>query len=162
MITIEELAGKICRKPAAVMRMMKSRGYLDEDGNPSGWCIEGKIMSEDGRISKRGETLLVAELGIGKIPRAELEKFLSKADWWQCHGCLESFAFKPEEFYTADEIINRYYKLPNVSAEIVYQEDEESILVIGEYFFNGVKARQEDGVVIVPGIKHLYDRDSRV
>ncbi|MBO4319454.1 MAG: hypothetical protein J5857_03190 [Treponema sp.] len=124
MITIEELAARLCRKPASVIRRMKSRGYLDENGKPSTWCIEGKIMSEDGRISKRGESLLSTELGIGKIPKAELKTFLSKSECWACHGKFETGAFVDGKIYTSDQIIDRYYRLQEVQLKIDCLEDE--------------------------------------
>ena len=134
MITIEELAARLCRKPAVVIRMIKSRGYLNENGEPAAWCIEGNIMTADGKISKRGEILLTAEIGIGKIPKSEFKKFLAKSEWWTCHGKFETGAFVDGKVYTADQIIDRYYRLPEVQIIIDCLENEPGFSIGNCYF----------------------------
>ena len=140
MISIEELAAKLIRKEAVLRRMMKSRGYLDENGEPSAWCVEGKILTQDGKVCKRGEILLVAEIGIGKIPDAELKEFLAKAEWWKCWAIPSDEGvwpgrFREGESYTAEDIIKWYHDNQNVRMELDYNCDGKLGFILGGGIF---------------------------
>ena len=64
MITISELADILNRKEGMVIRMMRNRGYLKKNDDPKKWCVDAGYMRADGMITKKGERILIEDLGI--------------------------------------------------------------------------------------------------
>ena len=75
---IEELARILNRKPGHVRRMLIRRGYLRQNGNPSTFSINNRLIREDGFIYRNGRDLFIQELGIRENPHAidENEDFI--------------------------------------------------------------------------------------
>ena len=64
MITISELADILNRKEGMVILMMRNRDYLKKNGDPKKWCVDAGYMRADGMITKKGERILIEDLGI--------------------------------------------------------------------------------------------------
>ena len=64
MITVEELAEELNRATWAVEKMLKNRGYLKKNGDPTKYCINSGYMNKNGLITKAGESVFIDDLGI--------------------------------------------------------------------------------------------------
>ena len=152
MISIEGLSKKLNRKTGLVMQMMKKRGYLDADGKPERWCIEGKIMSKEGKITRRGELLLVDEIGMGKISDTDLKKFFDKPGLWLCIGLPLSYKpFEYGKYYSAEDIISWYHANPDAEMKIDISDEEPMFSLDGYDFSN------DPNPVFTLSVPEVYD-----
>lgn len=63
MAYISDLAEELNRTEGMVIKMLKTRGYLKENGDPRKATIDAGLMREDGFIYKKGWNIFVEELG---------------------------------------------------------------------------------------------------
>ena len=66
MAYISDLAKELNRTEGMVTKMLKTRGYLKENGEPRKASIDAGLMREDGFIYKKGWNLFIEELGYKK------------------------------------------------------------------------------------------------
>ena len=74
MITISELADILNRKEGMVILMMRNRDYLKKNGDPKKWCVDAGYMRADGMITKKGERMLIEDLGIKESHEDEYDE----------------------------------------------------------------------------------------
>ena len=63
MRTVSDLARKLHRQPWAVIKMLKSRGYLKRNGEPKVRMISSGYMTSHGLIKKAGWDFFIEKLG---------------------------------------------------------------------------------------------------
>ena len=63
MSDISDLAKELNRTECMIEKMLKTRGYLKENGKPRKATVDAGLMREDGFIYKKGWNLFVEELG---------------------------------------------------------------------------------------------------
>ena len=63
MAYISDLAKELNRTECMIEKMLKTRGYLKENGKPRKATVDAGLMREDGFIYKKGFELFAEELG---------------------------------------------------------------------------------------------------
>ena len=64
MITISDLAELLNRRECDVVKMLKKRNYLKQNGKPTKNSLENKFMNDNCLITKKGENWFIESLGI--------------------------------------------------------------------------------------------------
>jgi len=75
MAYISDLANELRRKEYMVIKMLKKRGFLKENGKPRKSTIDNGLMREDGFIYKKGWNLFIEELGYKNEYNDDSDKF---------------------------------------------------------------------------------------